>query len=122
MTANDFFVREAQTLEKPGHRRMADGDALGSSKRIAEIEERNVRVLHRRCAEDATMRGPFAGPQRPTHRRDRGCAVAPNLPPPSTARRDRYPQAPGGVSPGSPSTIGRAKRDRTSFGNGAGIT
>ena len=70
-------------LKKPGNRRMADGDALGSSKRIAEIEERNVRVLHRRCAEDATMRGPFAGPRRPTHRRDRGCAVAPNLPPPS---------------------------------------
>jgi len=62
MTANDFFVREAQTLEKPGHRRMADGDALGSSKRIAEIEERNVRVLHRQCAEDATMRSPKAAP------------------------------------------------------------
>ena len=61
-TANGFFVREAQTLEKPGNRRMADGDALGSSKRIAETEERNVRLLHRRCAEDANTRGPFTAP------------------------------------------------------------
>ena len=79
-------MREAQTLEKPGNRRTVDGDALGGGKRIGELKERNVRVLHRQRAKDATMRGPFADPRRPTHRRDRGRAVAPNLPPPSPGR------------------------------------
>lgn len=85
---SDFFVCEAETRQEAGYRGMVDLDTFRRRQRIAQLEQRDVRILGHKFFEKALIRGQLAPPFGATLRRGSRMLPRPDRPrPPRPCRR-----------------------------------